>query len=350
MKKILVTGGSGFIGSNFIKKQLESSDNKIFNIDKLTYASNLDNINELVDLSNYTFAEGSINNCDLVKSIFEKFQPDLIVNFAAESHVDRSIDAPDVFIDTNILGTLNLLKISQRYHSIKHNSFKFIHVSTDEVYGSLSSNEEAFKETSQYKPNSPYSASKASSDHLVRSWNKTYGLPTVITNCSNNYGFYQFPEKLIPLTIINCIEGKKIPIYGKGENIRDWIHVNDHCDALNLIIDSNERGEFFNIGGSYEIRNIDLVHKICNILNKIKPRTNNESYADLIKFVKDRPGHDFRYAINSSKISKTLGWSPQININLGLEETVRWYLTNETWWRKILSKRYKLERLGLNKA
>ena len=350
MKKILVTGGSGFIGSNFIIKQLEVTDNKIFNLDKLTYASNVESVNELDNLSNYMFKQGNINNFTLVRDIFDKFQPDVIVNFAAESHVDRSIDMPDIFIDTNILGTLNLLKVSLRHYLDKKNNFKFIHVSTDEVYGTLAANQDAFKETSQYKPSSPYSASKASSDHLVRAWNKTFGLPTIITNCSNNYGCYQFPEKLIPLTIINCIDEKNIPIYGKGENIRDWIHVNDHCEALNLVIDSNESGEFFNIGGSNEIRNIDLVHKICSILDDIKPRKNNESHVNLINFVQDRPGHDFRYAVNSSKIGEALGWSPQTNIDLGLEETIKWYVKNESWWRKIQKKGYNQERLGLNKG
>tara|TARA_Y100000741_G_scaffold363067_2_gene350450 strand:- start:9 stop:1058 length:1050 start_codon:yes stop_codon:yes gene_type:complete len=349
MKNILVTGGSGFIGSNFIINQLKTTDNKIFNLDKLTYASNIDNIKKAGDLKNYTFSEGDINDYVLVNNIFDNFKPDLIINFAAESHVDRSIESPDIFITTNILGTLNLLKVSLKYYLDK-DDFKFIHISTDEVYGSLNSDQEAFKETSQYKPNSPYSASKASSDHLVRSWNKTYGLPAIITNCSNNYGFYQFPEKLIPLTIINCIDEKNIPIYGKGENLRDWIHVNDHCNAINLIINSSQTGEVFNIGASNEIRNIDLVHKICSILDSVKPRSNNESYMNLINFVQDRPGHDFRYAINSSKINNILGWSAQINIDQGLEQTIKWYLKNESWWRKIQSKGYKQERLGLNKT
>lgn len=346
MKNILVTGGSGFIGSNFIINQLKTTDNMIYNIDNLTYASNIENIESLNDLSRYSFSKGDINDYDLVEGVFDVFKPDVLINFAAESHVDRSIDKPDIFITTNILGTLNLLKTSLKFYSEKKD-FRFVHISTDEVYGSLDKDEKPFDEKSQYRPNSPYSASKASSDHLVRSWNRTYNLPTIITNCSNNYGFYQFPEKLIPLTIINCIDEKKIPVYGNGENIRDWIHVNDHCEAINLIIDSDENGEIFNIGGSNEIRNIDLVRKICLILNDIKPRKNKMSYIDLISFVQDRPGHDFRYSVNSSKMRDTLGWVARTDIDLGLEQTVKWYIKNETWWRKIQSKGYNQERLGL---
>ena len=347
MKKILVTGGSGFIGKNFIINHLNSYDNAILNFDKLTYAASKEFFNSDVKLKNYEFVRGYISSKGDVESAFQSFSPDIVVNFAAETHVDRSIDAPKNFINTNILGTFNLLNISLKYSSSK-NSFMFIHVSTDEVFGSLETNSNPFIEESPYKPSSPYSATKASSDHLVNAWHLTYNLPTVITNCSNNYGPYQFPEKLIPLIIANCIDEKPLPVYGDGLNIRDWLFVKDHCDALNLVIKDGLPGENFNIGGSNEVKNIDIVKKICAILDDIKPRQDG-SYSDLITYVHDRPGHDFRYGIDSSKIQDRLGWKPNESLDTGLKKTIDWYIKNEQWWRKIQSVAYGQERLGLLK-
>ncbi len=349
MKKILVTGGCGFIGSNFIRNQLLKTNNIILNIDKLTYSSNKDNIKTIDNLSNYSFLEADIADVNLIRSTFRKFAPSCIINFAAETHVDRSIDSPDSFIDTNIIGTLNLLKASLEYF-MTNKKFKFVHVSTDEVYGSLDLNSKSFVEASPYRPNSPYSASKASSDHLVRAWHKTYGLPTIISNCSNNYGPYQFPEKLIPLVIANCLNEKSIPVYGDGSNLRDWIYVDDHCNALDLIIEKGLAGEKYLIGGDNEIKNIDIINKICSILNSLKPRKNNNNYEELITFVKDRPGHDFRYAVNSTKIQKNLGWKPLQTFESGLELTIKWYLGNTNWLNNILHKKYNLERLGLKNS
>ncbi len=348
MKKILVTGGCGFIGTNFIIDQLHSTHNDILNVDKLTYSANKTNLNQIDDLTKYSFVEGDIKDFSVIQSALNEFKPNILINFAAETHVDRSIDSPDDFIETNIIGTLNLLKNSLEYSSV-HKKFKFIQVSTDEVYGSLELKIDPFNENSPYKPNSPYSASKASSDHLVRAWNKTYGLPTIISNCSNNYGPYQFPEKLIPLIIANCIDEKPLPIYGNGENIRDWIFVKDHCSALKLIIEEGQIGSQYLIGGNNEISNINIVKKICSILDLIKPRRNKKSYKELITFVEDRPGHDFRYAIDSSKIHKELKWEAKESFSLRLEQTIKWYVDNETWWRKIQEKKYKQERLGLKK-
>ena len=307
MKNILVTGGCGFIGTNFISHQLNNTNNKILNLDKLTYSSNLDSGNNLKGNKHYSFIRTDICDSNAVKKAFDEFLPDIIVNFAAETHVDRSIDSPSTFVKTNVFGTLNLLNISLKYF-FENPTFKFLHISTDEVYGSLNSNGKPFIESDPYRPNSPYSASKASSDHLVRAWQKTYGLPAIITNCSNNYGPYQFPEKLIPLMIANCIDEKPLPLYGNGENIRDWLHVDDHCRALTLIIENSESNENYNIGGSCEYKNIEIVNKICELLDKLKPRKNSESYKNLIEFVEDRPGHDFRYSIDSSKIQKKLKW------------------------------------------
>ncbi|MBJ13450.1 MAG: dTDP-glucose 4,6-dehydratase, partial [Candidatus Marinimicrobia bacterium] len=328
MNKILVTGGCGFIGSNFIINELKNTNNKILNLDLLTYAGNIDNLKTINNHENYSFIKGDIANQKCVQSIFNNFAPDSIINFAAESHVDRSIDSPNEFINTNVIGTLNLLQCARQYHN-KNKSFKFLHVSTDEVYGSLEKNG-LFTEETPYAPSSPYSASKASSDHLVRAWGKTYDLPVLITNCSNNYGPFQFPEKLIPLMIANCIDNKHLPIYGKGDNIRDWLYVTDHCTAIKSVLNKGRIGETYNIGGNNEIKNIDIVTMICKILDQLRPRDNKSSYNDLIRFVEDRPGHDFRYAINSSKIKNDLNWKPIESFETGIYKTIEWYLENES--------------------
>ena len=349
--KLLVTGGCGFIGSNFILKQIEETENQILNLDKLTYAGNTDNLDSIKDSSPYEFIKGDIADKKLLVKIFNEFQPDAIVHFAAESHVDRSIDGPMDFIHTNIVGTSILLNEATKYYNAniaESNSreFKFLHVSTDEVFGSL--NEDGFfVETTPYDPSSPYSASKASSDHLVRAWHRTYGLPILITNCSNNYGPFQFPEKLIPLMIANCIDEKPLPVYGKGHNIRDWLYVEDHCDAVYTVLQHGEIGETYNVGGNTEICNIDIVKTICAILDEMRPSPNGKSYGNLISFVKDRPGHDFRYAIDASKIKTELGWTPKETFESGIKQTIEWYIENESWWRKIQDKTYNQERLGL---
>ena len=349
--KILVTGGCGFIGSNFILKQIEETENQILNLDKLTYAGNTENLDSIKDSSPYEFIKGDIADKKLLVKIFNEFQPDAIVHFAAESHVDRSIDGPMDFIHTNIVGTSILLNEATKYYNAniaESNSreFKFLHVSTDEVFGSL--NEDGFfVETTPYDPSSPYSASKASSDHLVRAWHRTYGLPILITNCSNNYGPFQFPEKLIPLMIANCIDEKPLPVYGKGHNIRDWLYVEDHCDAVYTVLQHGEIGETYNVGGNNEIRNIDIVKTICAILDEMRPSPDGKSYGYLISFVKDRPGHDFRYAIDASKIKTELGWTPKETFESGIKQTIEWYIENESWWRKIQDKTYNQERLGL---
>ena len=349
--KILVTGGCGFIGSNFILKQIGETENQILNLDKLTYAGNTENLDSIKDSSPYEFIKGDIADKKLLVKIFNEFQPDAIVHFAAESHVDRSIDGPMDFIHTNIVGTSILLNEATKYYNAniaESNSreFKFLHVSTDEVFGSL--NEDGFfVETTPYDPSSPYSASKASSDHLVRAWHRTYGLPILITNCSNNYGPFQFPEKLIPLMIANCIDEKPLPVYGKGHNIRDWLYVEDHCDAVYTVLQHGEIGETYNVGGNNEIRNIDIVKTICAILDEMRPSPNGKSYGNLISFVKDRPGHDFRYAIDASKIKTELGWTPKETFESGIKQTIEWYIENESWWRKIQDKTYNQERLGL---
>ena len=350
MDKILVTGGSGFIGSNFILKQIEETDNHILNLDKLTYAGNPDNLVAINNSSNYEFVKGDIADKKLVNSLFQKFKPDAIVHFAAESHVDRSIDSPMDFIHTNIVGTSVLLDGATDYYlNINKNmdkNFRFLHVSTDEVFGSLNK-DGFFVETTPYDPSSPYSASKASSDHLARAWNRTYGLPILITNCSNNYGPYQFPEKLIPLMIANCVDENPLPVYGEGLNIRDWLYVEDHCDAVYTVLQHGVIGETYNIGGNNEIRNVDIVKTICTILDEFSPMPNDKHHKDLISYVKDRPGHDFRYAIDASKINTELGWMPKETFESGIRKTIQWYLDNEDWWRKIQNKTYNQERLGL---
>ena len=345
--KIFLTGGAGFIGSNFILNYI--NQHKILNYDKLTYAGNLDNLNSLKNHENYNFIKGDIQDFDQLRNAIFSFKPDIIINFAAESHVDRSIDGPKEFIKTNILGTYELLQCAfdffKNLDSVNKNNFKLLHVSTDEVYGSLKK-EGRFSETTAYNPSSPYSASKASSDHLVKAWYKTFGLPILITNCSNNYGPYQFPEKLIPLIITNCLEKKELPIYGDGLNIRDWIYVKDHCKAIFRIIQKGKIVHTYNIGGNCELTNLELVTKICSIMDKKKPLGNGKFYKELINFVKDRPGHDFRYAIDSSKLEKELDFKIDETISTGLSKTISWYLDNIDWINNIKNKKYNQERLG----
>lgn len=340
----LVTGGAGFIGSCFVLKQVKES-NKIINLDKLTYSGNLENLDEIQNAPNHVFVRGDIGDEQLVKKLLEKYQPDAVINFAAESHVDRSILDPDVFVKTNVLGTEVLLRVVKDWwknlDEEKKNKFRFHHISTDEVFGTLSMDDPAFTEETPFAPNSPYSASKASSDHFVRAYHETYGLPTVITNCSNNYGPRQFPEKLIPLMTLNALAGKSLPIYGTGENIRDWLHVEDHCDAIYEVLTKGRVGQTYNIGGRAERNNLFIVNKICEILDEIKPRSDGKSYKEQITFVKDRLGHDLRYAINCSKIEKELGWKPKHKFEDGLRETIQWYLNNEDWVKNIQSGEYQ---------
>ena len=350
--KILVTGGSGFIGSSFIHYLINNTDyQRIINLDKLTYAGNNENLINIQQNIRYKFIKGDICDRQCIKKIFQDYSPNKIVHFAAESHVDRSIDGPKDFINTNIVGTSILLEESLSYYNklkkLSKSSFKFHHISTDEVFGSLGE-KGSFVEDSPYDPSSPYSASKASSDHLVRAWHRTFGLPVTISNCSNNYGPYQFPEKLIPLIIINCLSNKSLPVYGKGENIRDWLYVEDHCKAINLILQEGAIGDTYNIGGNNEISNINIVESICTILDKLKPSNSGKSYNQMISFVKDRPGHDFRYAINTTKIKKDLNWEPKETFDSGLIKTIKWYLENENWWKKTQKNIYKQERLGVS--
>ena len=345
MKNVLVTGGCGFIGSNFVKYLISLECYFPIILDKLTYAGSKENINQINEES-FELVEGDICDEQLLLNLFKKYKFDGVFHFAAESHVDRSIDGPREFIDTNIIGTFNLLQASRGNISKYKNNFKFIHVSTDEVYGDLGI-DGYFDEESPYKPNSPYSASKAASDHLSRSWGKTFNLPVIITNCSNNYGANQFPEKLIPLTIINCIDWQQLPVYGNGENIRDWLFVEDHCIALEIIFSKGEVGETYNIGGSNEIKNIDIVKIICDIMDELKP-SKNGSYRNLITFVDDRSGHDKRYAVDSTKLQNILKWKPRESFQSGIKKTIEWYLNNEDWWRKIQKNNYNQQRLGLN--
>ena len=352
MKKYLITGGCGFIGSNFIHFLLENQlSSQIVNLDKMTYAGNKDNLST-IDHDNYHFIKGDICNQSTVRNILEKYNPDVLVHFAAESHVDRSIDGPVEFVNTNIVGTMNLLHESNQWlkklSCEKKNSFRFLHISTDEVYGSLGT-EGKFLESTPYDPSSPYSASKAGSDHLVRSWFRTFDFPAIITNCSNNYGPYQFPEKLIPLMIINSITGNNLPVYGTGMNIRDWLYVRDHCEAIQTVIDKGKLGQTYNIGGNNEITNIKIVKNICSILDSVIPSESGRSYSEQIIFVDDRPGHDFRYAIDASKIKMELGWQPKESFETGIKKTISWYLENQFWWEKIQKMKYKQERLGIIK-
>ena len=352
---ILITGGAGFIGSNFALNWLESANAEaLVNLDKLTYAGNLANLRALRDDPRHIFVHGDIGDKVLVQKLLTEYRPRAIVNFAAESHVDRSIHGPAEFIQTNIVGTFNLLECVREYwvnlQGVEKEFFRFHHVSTDEVYGSLSSSDPAFKEANPYEPNSPYSASKAASDHLVRAWFHTYGLPVVTTNCSNNYGPYHFPEKLIPLVILNALDGKPLPVYGDGQQIRDWLYVGDHCSAICEVLAKGRLGETYNIGGWNEKANLDVVNTICSILDELKPRSDGKSYADQIAFVKDRPGHDRRYAIDAGKIERELGWLPAETFDTGIRKTVQWYLDNSEWVQGVVAGSYRdwLEKQYLN--
>ena len=327
---ILVTGGSGFIGANFILNWFSESEEPLVNLDKLTYASNQNNLKHFKNSENYFFEKGSIEDLSLVTALLAKYQPRAVINFAAESHVDRSISDSDDFVQTNILGTHTLLKASLKYFETlkgsEKDNFRYIQISTDEVYGSLEDKDPQSKEDSPYFPNSPYSASKASGDHLARAWHETFGLPVITTNCTNNYGPFQHEEKLIPLMISHSLKGKKLPIYGDGSNVRDWLYVKDHCDALSLVLKKGRTGETYNIGGKNEIKNIEVVTHICNLLDEIYPKKNGSSYSDQIIFVEDRLGHDYRYGLNISKIENEIGWSPKENFDSGINKTVEWYL------------------------
>jgi dTDP-glucose 4,6-dehydratase len=341
---ILVTGGAGFIGANFVLDWIGATGEPVVNLDKLTYAGNLANLASLEKDARHTFVKGDINDRTLVAELLTRHRPRALVHFAAESHVDRSIHGPADFIETNVVGTFSLLEAARAHWTAladaEKAAFRFLHVSTDEVYGSLGPNDPAFSETTAYAPNSPYSASKAGSDHLVRAYHHTYGLPTLITNCSNNYGPYQFPEKLIPLMIVNALVGKPLPVYGDGQNVRDWLYVGDHCAAIRRVLERGRTGEVYNVGGGAEMKNIDLVKTLCATLDSLRPR-GSVGYADLVTFVKDRPGHDRRYAIDASKIRRELGWAPLETFQTGLAKTVQWYLDHGDWIASVQSGEYR---------
>tara|TARA_Y100000590_G_scaffold229380_1_gene258760 strand:- start:46061 stop:47125 length:1065 start_codon:yes stop_codon:yes gene_type:complete len=350
--RILITGGAGFIGSALVRHIINNTKDIVINVDKLTYAGNLESLSSIDSSNRYHFEKIDILDKEKIDILFEKYKPNAVMNLAAESHVDRSIDSPAAFMDTNILGTFTLLECARKYWNDLNDQdkdcFRFHHISTDEVYGDLELSDPAFNEDNPYKPSSPYSASKASSDHLVRAWHKTYGLPIVITNCSNNYGPFHFPEKLIPLMIINALNGKPLPIYGTGDQIRDWLYVEDHAKALYKVLKKGGIGETYNIGGGNEVTNLEVVSKICDVLEQLsasKPN-NVRKYKELITYVEDRPGHDFRYAIDPSKINTELGWSPEESFDSGIFKTVEWYLNNKTWYQNILDGTYQLQRLG----
>ena len=342
---ILVTGGAGFIGSNFVLDWLAGSDEPVVNLDKLTYAGNVHNLQSLQGDERHIFVHGDIGDRALLDKLLAEHQPRAIVHFAAESHVDRSIHGPEDFIQTNVVGTLRLLEAARAYwnglQGDAKSGFRFLHVSTDEVYGSLEKTDPAFTETNNFEPNSPYSASKAASDHLVRAWFHTYGLPVLTTNCSNNYGPYHFPEKLIPLMIVNALAGKNLPVYGDGMQIRDWLYVKDHCSAIRRVLQGGQLGETYNVGGWNEMPNIDIVQRVCSLLDQKRPRADGKSYAEQITYVKDRPGHDRRYAIDARKLEKELGWKPAETFDSGIEKTVQWYLDNQDWVQQVLSGAYK---------
>ena len=350
--KVLITGGAGFIGSALVRHILNSTDYKVLNVDCLTYAGNQESLKSIEKNDNYSFSHVDICNKNDLKRLFNNFKPNLVMHLAAESHVDRSIDGPLRFLETNIIGTFNLLDEARQFYqgipSGERRKFKFHHISTDEVYGDLENDVDLFTEKTPYAPSSPYSASKASSDHLVRAWGRTFNLPIVITNCSNNYGPYHFPEKLIPHIILNALHGKPLPIYGKGDQIRDWLYVEDHAKALLKVAIEGKLGETYNIGGDNEKKNIEVVNSICEILEEMAPNkpAGVDLYKDLIQFVDDRPGHDRRYAIDASKIKSELNWYPEETFETGLKKTVRWYLDNKIWWERVLSGEYKLERIG----
>ena len=350
---ILITGGAGFIGSAVIRHLIRHTGHLVVNLDKLTYAGNLESLVEVADTPRYIFEHADITDRSALDRIFAQHRPGAVMHLAAESHVDRSIDGPGEFIHTNMVGTYTLLEASRAYWGSLDESgkecFRFHHISTDEVYGDLHGTDDLFIETTPYAPSSPYSASKAASDHLVRAWQRTYGLPTLVTNCSNNYGPFHFPEKLIPHIILNALHGKPLPVYGDGQQIRDWLYVEDHARALALVVTNGKIGETYNIGGHNEQRNLTVVHTICDLLEELAPERTPagiSSYRDLITFVKDRPGHDARYAIDAGKIERELGWRPQETFESGMRKTVQWYLDNEEWWQRVLSGAYKLERIG----
>ena len=353
--KILVTGGAGFIGSAVVRHIINNTQDSVINLDKLTYAGNLDSIASVADSERYAFVQADICDRAALDKIFAEHQPDAIMHLAAESHVDRSIDSAGEFIHTNIVGTFTLLEAARAYYQTlpenRKAQFRFHHISTDEVYGDLHGTNDLFTETTPYAPSSPYSASKASSDHLVRAWRRTYGLPTIVTNCSNNYGCYHFPEKLIPHMILNALDGKPLPVYGDGKQIRDWLYVEDHARALYLVVTQGKIGETYNIGGFNEKQNIQVVRTICELLEELAPNKPQgvAHYADLITHVTDRAGHDVRYAIDASKIQRELGWTPQETFESGIRKTVQWYLDNPSWWQRVLDGSYKLERLGNTK-
>lgn len=342
---IVVTGGAGFIGSNFVLDYIKAGLGKVINLDKLTYAGNINNLVEIQNNANHIFVHGDIGDSTLVAKILKEYQPKAIVNFAAESHVDRSILGPEDFIQTNVVGTFHLLEEARTYwgglSEVDRADFRFLHVSTDEVYGTLGANDPAFIETTPYAPNSPYSASKAASDHLIRAYHHTYGMPTLTTNCSNNYGPYHFPEKLIPLCLLNALDGKNLPIYGDGQQVRDWLYVKDHCSAIRRVLEAGKIGETYNVGGWNEKANLEVVHALCDILNELKPREDGKSYQEQITYVKDRPGHDRRYAIDATKIERELGWKPQETFESGIRKTVIWYLANQAWVNNITTGEYK---------
>jgi dTDP-glucose 4,6-dehydratase len=352
--KYLVTGGAGFIGSAVIRYLIQHTTHHVINLDKLTYAGNLDSLVDVSKDVRYQFEQGDICDQALLERVFDEHQPDAVMHLAAESHVDRSIDGPAAFIQTNIVGTSTLLEVARAYWQAlsteRKAKFRFHHISTDEVYGDLEGPEGLFTEQTPYAPSSPYSASKASSDHLVRAWHRTYGFPVVLTNCSNNYGPYHFPEKLIPLVILNALEGKALPVYGKGEQVRDWLFVEDHARALYTVVSEGEIGETYNVGGHNEKKNIEVVQTICDLLQELVPPKQNieiSHYRDLITFVADRPGHDLRYAIDASKIETTLGWRPQESFESGIRKTVKWYLDNREWCQRVQDGSYQRERLGI---
>ena len=351
-KTILVTGGAGFIGSAVVRHIIESTQDSVVNVDKLTYAGNLESLESVEKNPRYAFEQVDICDSKALLRVFEHHQPDAVMHLAAESHVDRSIDGPAAFIETNIVGTYTLLEAARAYWNSLNDerkaAFRFHHISTDEVYGDLEGTDDLFTETTPYAPSSPYSASKASSDHLVRAWLRTYGLPTIVTNCSNNYGPFHFPEKLIPLMILNALDGKPLPVYGNGQQIRDWLFVEDHARALYKVVTEGKVGETYNIGGHNEKANIDVVRTICSLLEELVPNKPEgiAKYEDLITYVKDRPGHDVRYAIDAAKIGRELGWKPQETFESGIRKTVEWYLNNKKWWSRVLDGSYNRERLG----
>ncbi|NVH48260.1 dTDP-glucose 4,6-dehydratase [Photobacterium damselae] len=352
--KILVTGGAGFIGSAVVRHIINNTKDSVVNLDKLTYAGNLESLSDVENSDRYVFEQVDICDREELDRVFTQHQPDAVMHLAAESHVDRSIDGPAAFIETNIIGTYTMLEAARQYwnqlDADRKSAFRFHHISTDEVYGDLEGTDDLFTETTSYSPSSPYSASKASSDHLVRAWLRTYGLPTIVTNCSNNYGPYHFPEKLIPLMILNALEGKQLPVYGNGMQIRDWLYVEDHASALYTVVTQGEIGETYNIGGHNEKANIEVVKTICSLLEELVPNKPQgiAQYQDLITYVTDRPGHDVRYAIDATKIAAELGWKPAETFESGIRKTVEWYLKNEKWWSRVLDGSYSRERLGTN--